>query len=209
MIWALKNSWTKPKPSNLPLPEKGAYFVTIKADDGETQLTASGVIVRSEIELEVQEDAASGRVRVNVAKFTPDDKNGPPLSKAEVWVIGSANDSFRKSQTDLRGVMMADDVRGKPTIIAYKDGDYAFYRSEKILQPQLVTPPPASRPANQPAKPSEAKSFKDQARDVYLYNNDIVQQEQLGNYRALQGKNAKGEAQAAPADLGVAAGKAF
>ncbi len=199
----------KTKTIELPLPEKGAYFVTLKADDGEAQFTASGVVVRSEIELEVQEDAVSGRVRVNVAKYTPDDKNGPPLSKTEVWVAGSSNNEFRKGQTDLRGVMMADDVRGKSTIIAYKDGDYAFYRSEKILQPQYVTPPPASRPANQPAKPSEAKSFKDQARDIYIGNNDKAQQEQLGNYRALQGKNAKGEAQAAPADLGVAAGKAF
>lgn len=196
----------KSKTIELPLKEKGAYFVTVKADDGETRFVSSGVIVRSEIELEVQEDATSGRVRVNVARHTPDDKNGPPLSKAEVWVAGSANDSFRKAQTDLRGVMMADDVRGKPTIIAYKDGDYAFYRSEKILQPQFVALP-ASRPANAAAQPAQSKSFKDQARDIYIDNNLKAQQEQLGNYRALQGKKSSGEAQTDSA--GVAAGKAF
>ena len=194
----------KTKTIDLPLPEKGAYFVALKADDGETRLNASGVMVRSDIQLNVQEDEVSGRVRVNVAKHTSDDKAGPPLAKSEVWVIGSANDSFRKGQSDLRGLVTADDVRGKPTVIAYRDGDYAFYRSDKLLQPQYaqpMAPPPA------PAKPGEAKkSFKEQARDAYIGNNDKLQQKQTENYRGLQGKNANNENK--PAD-GLAAGQAF
>lgn len=204
----------KTKTIELPLPAQGAYFVALKADDGEMRLNASGVVVRSQIALDVQEDSTSGRVRVNVAKRAPNSANttegegkgGPPLSKAEVWVIGSVNDSFRKGQSDLRGIVMADDVRGKPTVIAYKDGDYAFYRSEKILQPQYVA---ASTSTGAAKIASEAKSFKDQARDAYIGNNMEVQKKQAENYRVLQGKGNNANAPA-PADaMGIAAGKAF
>ncbi|HIE53106.1 MAG TPA: hypothetical protein EYP85_15250 [Armatimonadetes bacterium] len=114
----------------LPLPETGAYFVMVKSGG----LTATGILLRTNLALEVQEDPDSGRVRVNVINRA-ENKYEP---RTEVWVVGSANEQFLKGQTDLRGVFVADDIRGTTTVVAWKAGQYAFYRGTKVLQPPAV-----------------------------------------------------------------------
>lgn len=183
----------------LPLPEKGAYFVTLKSDDGERGF-ASGVVVRSGLEIEVQEDAVSGRVRVNVSRREGAAAGVQP--KAEVWAIGNANDEFRKGTTDLRGVVALDDVRGRATVIASKDGEYAFYRGETVLQPQLATGA-AHAVKNAAPKPAATRQgdFKEQARNMYMQNsNEIVTRNSQNLQEAMKG--GKGS-------VGLEAGMAF
>lgn len=55
-------------------------------------------------------------------------------------VVGSASGDFVSGKTDLRGLFVADGVRGTPTVIARLDGDrYAFHRGQRAvaeLEPQ-------------------------------------------------------------------------
>lgn len=153
----------KEKTMELPLKDKGAYFVTVRTATVTERIQSSGIVVRTELEVDVQEDQASGRVRVNVVNRG----KGGLQPKAEVWVVGTDNDAFKRGTTDLRGIVFADDVRGRPTVIAYKDGDYAFYRSEKILQPHLVRTPPPAPTVTRAKAPAPGVAFKDQARNLY------------------------------------------
>jgi len=152
----------------LTVPETGAYFVVAKGDGA----SASGVLLRTNLDLEVQEDPASGRVRVNVV----DRKTGQYVPKAEVWVVGSANETFRKGQSDLRGVLVADDIRGTATVVAWKEGQYAFHRGQTVLQP------PAAE-AKKPAPAAEAgrkAEFKDEALRGVREQNRALQMQRGG-----------------------------
>ena len=60
------------------------------------------------------------------------------LSKVQVKVIGSDNPQFISGATDLRGVFVADGVRGMVTAVARKgDLEYAFYRGTTYLGHEL------------------------------------------------------------------------
>jgi hypothetical protein len=110
----------------LRLDASGAYLVIARGGD----LHASGLVLVTPMKLEVQEDAASGRVRVNVL----DRAGGKYLRGVHVKVVGSANDDFRAGETDLRGIFVADGVRGTATVIARDSkGDFAFYRGQTAL----------------------------------------------------------------------------
>jgi hypothetical protein len=198
----------KEKTMELPLKDRGAYFVTVRAATVTERIQSSGIIVRTELEVDVQEDQASGRVRVTCNR-----RGGRPCQpKTEVWVIGTDNDAFKRGTTDLRGIVFVDDVRGRPTVIAHKDGDYAFYRSEKILQPHLVrTPPPAPTVAARKA-PAPTLAFKDQARNLFAQQ-QRANEGKLNSYlrnNVMGFVGGKGDANAAPAPAaGVKAGSAF
>ncbi|TWT82533.1 tol-pal system protein YbgF [Planctomycetes bacterium CA13] len=111
----------------LPLEKEGAYLIVCRGDN----LYASGLVLVSPLTLSVQEDARSGRVRVSV-KHAGDDKF---ISDVHVKVIGSKNDRFVSGKTDLRGLMIADDISGTSTVIAQRGNDrYAFYRGKVSLQ---------------------------------------------------------------------------
>lgn len=110
----------------LPLKEQGAYLVVCRGEN----LYASGLIVVSPLELAVEEDPVSGRVRV-VVKDKNQDKF---VGDVDVKVIGSSNDKFISGQTDLRGLFVADEIRGTSTVIAVsKDHQYAFHRGSTPL----------------------------------------------------------------------------
>ena len=105
----------------LPLPREGAYLVMARGEN----LYASGIALVTPLELEVVEEADSGRVRVVVRDATTRDL----VPKVQVKVIGSNNPSFFSGQTDLRGVYVAEGINGQVTAVARKDaGQYAFYR---------------------------------------------------------------------------------
>ena len=56
------------------------------------------------------------------------------LPKVQVKVIGSDNPLFISGETDLRGVFVAEGVRGMVTAVARKgDLEYAFYRGTTYL----------------------------------------------------------------------------
>ena len=86
------------------------------------------------------EDATSGRVRVTVKDKVADKY----ADDVHVKVIGSANREFVSGETDLRGIFVADAIRGTSTIIARAEKNrYAFYRGKTSLG--RVAPAPSTR----------------------------------------------------------------
>jgi hypothetical protein len=119
----------KSRQIRLPLTDEGAYLVICRGDS----LFKSCLILITPLEIEVQEDRFSGRVRVNVRNTV----TGSYQSKVHIKAIGSADKHVISGAADLRGVFIADGVRGKATIIAQDAGNrYAFYRGTQ----SLVTP---------------------------------------------------------------------
>ena len=112
----------------LPLKEEGAYLVVCRGDN----LYASGMALVTPLAVEVQADAASGRVRATVKDRTADKH----LPNVHVKVIGSGNEDFVSGETDLRGVFVADGIRGGATVIAQAGPSrYAFYRAKEAAIP--------------------------------------------------------------------------
>lgn len=110
----------------LPLDREGAYLIVCRGDD----LHASGLALVTPLAVEVQADATSGRVRTTVKDRVADKY----LRDIDVKVIGSGNEDFVSGQTDLRGVFVADGIRGGATVIAQAGpGRYAFYRAKETL----------------------------------------------------------------------------
>lgn len=111
---------------SLDLTEEGAYLVICRGDD----LFSSGLVLITPLDMEVQEDAVSGRVRVNVRDVV----KGTYREGVHVKAVGSSEKAFRSGETDLRGLFIADDIRGKATVIAREGTDlYAFYRGKQWL----------------------------------------------------------------------------
>jgi hypothetical protein len=125
----------------LPFKEAGAYLVVCRAED----LYASGLVLVTPLAVEVQEDAASGRVRTTVKDLV----NDRYVSEVQVRAIGSQNADFVSGATDLRGVFVADGISGRSTVIARADAGYAFYRGKEHLgepQPPMEQAAQGQRP---------------------------------------------------------------
>jgi tetratricopeptide (TPR) repeat protein len=117
----------------LELPEEGAYLVICRGDD----LFTSGLALVTPLEIEVQEDPVSGRARVNVVDAV---RQMRPAG-VHVKAIGSEDAAFRSGDTDLRGVFVADGLRGTVTVIARdEESRYAFHRGETWLGPRSARP---------------------------------------------------------------------
>ena len=109
---------------SLPLKEEGAYLIVCRGDD----LHTSGLALVTPLAVEVQTDAAVGRVRTTVKDRVADKY----LHDVQVKVIGGGNEEFVSGQTDLRGVFTAEGIRGSTTVIAQAgSGRYAFYRAKE------------------------------------------------------------------------------
>ena len=120
----------------LPVKEEGAYLLVCRGGD----LYASGLVLVSPLAVEVQEDPPAGQVRVTVKDVLKDSY----ISEVRAKVIGSRNEDFVSGATDLRGVFVAQGVRGTSTVIAETDaGRYAFFRGQTELGP----PPEPAKPA--------------------------------------------------------------
>jgi uncharacterized protein YfaS (alpha-2-macroglobulin family)/tetratricopeptide (TPR) repeat protein len=136
----------------LPLTKEGAYLVMIRGDD----LYASGIVLVTPLEMEVLEEAGSGRVRVRIRDAATHD----PLAKVQVKVIGSDNAGFLSGETDLRGVSVAEGVRGPVTAVARMGtAQYAFYRGTAYVgsPPNAAAPASPNNAAKEPGQPqSEA-----------------------------------------------------
>ncbi len=133
----------------LPLTEEGAYLVICRGDN----LFASGLILITPLEIDVQESTVSGRVRVNVR----DAVAGKYQSKVHVKAVDSAVGRFISGETDLRGIFIADGLRGTTTVIA-RDAEnrYAFHRGTAWLG----APRGKAQPARQNATPREATNYR-------------------------------------------------
>jgi prepilin-type processing-associated H-X9-DG protein len=161
----------KSKAIELPLAKEGAYLTMIRGEN----LYTSGIVLVTPLEIEVLEgDPAptaapgatvhNGRVRITVR----DARTKEFLPKVQVKVIGSDNPQFISGETDLRGVFVAEGVRGLVTIVSRKgDSQYAFYRGTTY-----VGPPPAPTEGKQeipvPARAGEDASKANQSLDANL-----------------------------------------
>ena len=135
----------KLKALDLPLTKEGAYLVMARGEN----LYASGIVLVTPLEVEVLEEADSGRVRVVVRDAVTKDL----VPKVQVKVIGTDNPTFFSGQTDLRGVYVAEGVHGQVTAVARKGaGQYAFYRGKARVG---ATPPPGQDKTEPAAKADE------------------------------------------------------
>lgn len=162
----------------LPLKEEGAYLVVCRGEN----LYASGLVLVSPLKLEIQEDATSGRVRVTVKDSAKDRY----LRNVLVKVIGSANKDFDTGETDLRGIFVAEDIKGTSTIIARAaDDQYAFYRGSSSLGniPAQTTGEPGTDAAASDA--AERSGGKADLLENVLNSNGVIQNLNRDNYRSL------------------------
>jgi tetratricopeptide (TPR) repeat protein len=167
----------KEKAVKLDLKDEAAYLVIGRGDD----LFASGMVLITPLKIEVQEDPESGRLRANVL----DAVKGGYRANIHVKAIGTKDSEFRSGETDLRGIFVGDNLRGKATVIA-REGDsrYAFYRGEKWLgAPE--TAPPAPQPA---AQRRPAQDYQSNLRQ----QNEAVQQMNLQQFDQMRRGKASG-----------------
>jgi tetratricopeptide (TPR) repeat protein len=170
------------KELTLPLTDEGAYLVVCRAEN----LHTSGLVLVTPLQLEIQEDAAAGRVRVTVKDSIKDTYT----RDVHVKVIGSNNKKFTDGETDLRGIFVADAIVGTSTVIA-KAGDnrYAFYRGKTRLGNVPAAQSNRAKP-QPPPKPSGS------GKSILLKNiegsNEGILMEQRGNYRSLLDNRARG-----------------
>lgn len=101
----------------------GAYLVMCRG----AEQFVSGLVLVSDLDLDVREDAAAGVVRVEAVSHS----GGEYLRAVDVRVVGQGSDDFFAGETDLRGLYVAEGVAGVPTVIARLDGGhYAFHRGD-------------------------------------------------------------------------------
>ena len=153
----------------------GAYLVICRGDD----LFSSGLVLVTPLALEVQEDVASQRVRVNVVNAVSRDG----LSDVHVKVIGMGSSKFVSGETDLRGVYVADAVPGYPTAIARDaDGHFAFHRSKSVML-AMAAPQGQQLEARDRQARKSSKGKADYRSNLLMDNQGI----QDRNQRAING----------------------
>ena len=154
----------------LSLPDPGAYLVVVSGNG----LLTSGMILRSDLEMEAQEDAQQGIVRVNVRSG-----DGEQYAKdVKIQVRGSHNEQFVKGKTDLRGVFTATGIQGTATVLAQAGDQYGFYQGTQSLG---QAPEEAEK-----RKGISKKQAEDNQVDSYdaLFNNSVrLQQVQGSNFK--------------------------
>ncbi|MCY2987250.1 MAG: tetratricopeptide repeat protein, partial [Planctomycetota bacterium] len=134
--------------AKLPLKAEAAYLVICRGDD----LFTSAVVLITPLKIEVQEDAVSGRLRANVL----DTVQNQYVPEVHVKAIGSADTAFKSGQTDLRGIFVADGLRGHTTVIArVGESRYAFYRGQGWLGVPKERPPQPAAAEAAPAAPAD------------------------------------------------------
>jgi tetratricopeptide (TPR) repeat protein len=168
----------------LPLKEEGAYLVVARGAD----LHTSGLVLVSPLAVEIQEDAGAGRVRATVRDAL---KEGY-VPSVHVKVIGTRNDDFVSGDSDLRGVFVADGIKGAATVVAQATGNrYAFYRGRTELGPPPV--PAAQQGAKAPAQQQPAREGQQvELLEDLMQQNRAIQQDRQGVLQRLYEKRAKG-----------------
>ncbi|MCP3918095.1 MAG: outer membrane protein assembly factor BamD [bacterium] len=146
----------------LELTEPGAYLVICRGDERHT----SGLVLVSDLELDVREDPGSGRMRIQALHR----ENGRYLRGVDVRVIGSGNSEFLSGETDPRGLFLADGIAGRSTVIARTgEHQYAFHRGAETLGPEQQ--PQQQRGRVQMGAGGEINLDQDAyLRNIYLMN---------------------------------------
>ncbi|MCH2100671.1 MAG: tetratricopeptide repeat protein [Planctomycetes bacterium] len=138
----------------------GAYLVICRGDE----LHTSGLVLVSDIELEIEEDRRAGRLRIQAL----DRKEESFARDVDVRVVGSESEAFVNGRTDPRGLFVAEGVIGSPTVIARRGEDhYAFYRAAPDLSPMAPLAPPTPAPPSQSIQQLESGDYLD---NVFRFN---------------------------------------
>ncbi|MFO1008970.1 MAG: MG2 domain-containing protein [Planctomycetota bacterium] len=117
----------------LALKEPGAYLVIARGDERH----ATGLVLVSDLELDVREDVDAGRLRVQLQRLS----DASFVRGADVKVVGSSSRSIVAGKTDPRGLFQADGVAGTSTVIArLGEREYAFFRGRRALGAQDAKP---------------------------------------------------------------------
>jgi len=117
----------------LALKDEGAYLVVCRGDN----LFASGLVLLTPLEVEVQHEPASREVRATVK----DAVASRYLNGVHVKITGAGNADFVSGSTDRRGLFVAEGIVGAPTVIARAGaGRYAFHRAQSGLGATPVLP---------------------------------------------------------------------
>ncbi len=159
----------------LALKDEAAYLVICRGDD----LFTSGMVLITPLKIEMQEDIQSGRVRANVL----DTAKGGYRPEVHVKAIGSAENEFHSGETDLRGLFIADNLRGKATVIAREGNSrYAFFRGNTWLGAPENVPnqPPQKSQSDQPSVDYQGNLLQ-QNGDIQRLNNDGWNQQRRQN----------------------------
>ncbi|MGE0143843.1 MAG: tetratricopeptide repeat protein [Planctomycetota bacterium] len=167
----------------LPLSDAGAYLVVVRSEDR----IVSGLVLRSDLEVEAQESVDIGRVRVNVKR------KGGFVAGAQVRVVGSGDGTIKSGATDPRGIFIADGLVGRAAVIVEHEGSFAFFRGSSIHQPEQfrpAPPPPASKPkgSNVDRKGRQFDGWEfnlqqngaNRARQVQWLEQNVLNQQQRG-----------------------------
>jgi tetratricopeptide (TPR) repeat protein len=164
-------AWKK-RAVELPMKQEGAYLVICR---GDSQMTSALVLITT-LALEVNEEAGSGSVRVQVR----DTVRGNYVAEAEIATYDStAIAQPQKGRTDPRGAFGASDITGHATVVVkLGDARYAYYRSPSTLRPMIAmkAAPNPAMPANAPAPALQ----KPMSKSDYLMN---VKEQNEGNVR--------------------------
>ena len=157
--------------------EGGAYLVICRGDD----LFSSGLVLLTPLGIDVQEDEMSGRVRVNVRDVVKNTYQ----ENVHVKVVGSEDKVFKSGETDLRGLFIADNVRGIATVIARGGkNQYAFHRGVQRIGPAPVR--------QQVDKPAPIERYKADYRANIDVMNQAIQQQNFMEFDQMRRGGQKG-----------------
>ena len=177
----------KKRTVKLALKDEGAYLVICRGDD----LFTSALALVTPLKIEVQEDAVSGRVRANVINAVADRY----VPEVHVKAIGSADPAtaaFRSGETDLRGIFVADNLRGKATVIARQgDARYAFYRGTKWLGAPKERKPQAQQAAPAAAQPDYQMFLRNKNVEMQRLNTNVFDKLRRAKQGGVQIQQAK------------------
>lgn len=155
----------------LRFDQPGAYLVICRGDE----LHTSGLVLVSDIELEIEEDGAPGRLRIQAL----DRKEESFVRDVDVRVVGTGGGNFVTGRTDPRGLFVAEGFAGSPTVIARRGEDhYAFYRAPAAILP--ATPPTPQSPST-PSQSVQQLESGDYLDNVFRFNSE----NQLGRQQRL------------------------
>ncbi len=168
----------------LPVKGEGAYLVICRGDD----ITTSGIVLITPLELERRENHDDGSLRVHVR----DAVKGGYVADADIRVFDSFGGEPSSGRTDPRGVFQAGGLAGHATVVVrHGDTRYAFRRTSEPLRPSVMrTARTTSAAISEKGAPAKPKSM---SKEDYLLN--VKQQlkgSQSGNKNLWEGKVSTG-----------------
>ncbi|MEC8891871.1 MAG: hypothetical protein VX901_00970, partial [Candidatus Poribacteria bacterium] len=180
-----KDYTDKTQPIKLSMKEEGAYLVICRGDD----LFTSGLVLITPLQIKVQEDQISGRVRVNIKN----ENTGDYASKVHVKAIGTENDKFISGKTDLRGIFIADGIRGRSTVIARSNKHrYAFYRGTQAIGTQRRSKGERQRVVPSPQRSTDYRmNLRMRSKKIQSSNIEQFDQMRRSSRTGVQVQNAR------------------